>query len=215
MRVEESKEDKTNESTEALADFADATTTPTQENFLSNSFYSLTADTPYSTTPPYQADADKEAALSSDSAKENEPTDTTGEGEPTINLKGKVEPIFGCGQGIVKLSREQVGELIEIMGEEEYNHYLDRLATFIKERGARIKSHYKILLKWYTEDTQDEPSEAKNYGLKTGSDGVKASGVQQGGKSKEKPLRYGNFDPLEAMRVAIERSGNQTVFEDE
>lgn len=54
------------------------------------------------------------------------------------------------------LSRRQIDDLIELMDDIEiYEHYCNRLASFIESKGAdKIKSHYETIVKWYKEDTQ-------------------------------------------------------------
>lgn len=54
------------------------------------------------------------------------------------------------------LSRRQIDDLIELMDDiEVYEHYCNRLASFIESKGAdKIKSHYETIVKWYKEDTQ-------------------------------------------------------------
>lgn len=104
------------------------------------------------------------------------------------------EPVFGSGEGLIFLTKGQISELIGIMGEVEYDHYLGRLSTFIKERGAKIRSHFDMIKKWYTED--------KNAALTA----KKTSLLEKPEAHRKTPVRYGSFDPEEAMKHAIERS---------
>ena len=51
------------------------------------------------------------------------------------------------------LTENQIADLLERMGLEIFNEYIDRLSCYIEENGAtNIKSHYATLLKWYNED---------------------------------------------------------------
>lgn len=87
------------------------------------------------------------------------------------------------GKGVVYLSDRQLGDLMDRLGLDAFNRYVDRLATFIIENNARVKSHYDTILKWYMEDSQVT------------------------GKPKGKAtVRYGNFDVNEAFESAVERS---------
>lgn len=54
--------------------------------------------------------------------------------------------------GKVKLTENQVADLLERMGLEMFDEYCDRLSDFIDKTGATVKSHYSTILKWYNED---------------------------------------------------------------
>lgn len=86
--------------------------------------------------------------------------DSIGEGSV---VEGSVEPADGNGEdtlkkigkgGVVYLSDQQVGCLLDKMGIEAFDVYFDKLERFIIENGASVKNHYKTILKWYEEDTQ-------------------------------------------------------------
>ena len=87
------------------------------------------------------------------------------------------------GKGVVYLSDRQLGDLMDRLGLDAFNRYVDRLATFIIENNARVKSHYDTILKWYEEDSKVS---TKPKGKAT--------------------VRYGNFDVNEAFESAVERS---------
>jgi hypothetical protein len=53
---------------------------------------------------------------------------------------------------VVRLTDNQNGELLKIMGLKMFDLYVDKLSKFIKENGD-VKNHYATLLKWYKEDT--------------------------------------------------------------
>jgi hypothetical protein len=56
--------------------------------------------------------------------------------------------------GVVYLSDRQVGCLLDKMGIEAFDLYLDKLEQFIIDKGASVKNHYKTILKWYEEDSK-------------------------------------------------------------
>ena len=56
------------------------------------------------------------------------------------------------GKGVVVLSDFQIDTLISKMGLEMFDHYVEKLATWITDNGATVKSHYTTILKWWTED---------------------------------------------------------------
>ena len=57
------------------------------------------------------------------------------------------------GKGVVFMSDEQVADLLDRMGIEAFDHYVDKLSDFIIKNGARVKSHYETILKWWKEDS--------------------------------------------------------------
>jgi predicted phage replisome organizer len=56
------------------------------------------------------------------------------------------------GKGVVYLTNRQFGDLLERLGMDAFDRYVDRLATFIIEKDAYVKNHYETILKWYEED---------------------------------------------------------------
>lgn len=58
------------------------------------------------------------------------------------------------GRGVVALTDEQIGILLEKMGIELFDYYVDKLSSFIIQKGAKVKNHYATILKWWMEDSQ-------------------------------------------------------------
>ena len=58
------------------------------------------------------------------------------------------------GKGVVYLTEEQDEKLLEILGYDGYNKYIEKLADFIIEKNASVGNHYQTILKWYEEDTK-------------------------------------------------------------
>lgn len=56
------------------------------------------------------------------------------------------------GKGVVLLTEEQKDTLLEKLGLDAFNHYVEKLATFIIEKKAIVGNHYKTILKWWEED---------------------------------------------------------------
>ena len=52
----------------------------------------------------------------------------------------------------IRLTENQTGKLLEIMGLKMFELYIDKLTDFIKENGD-VQNHYATLLKWYKQDT--------------------------------------------------------------
>ena len=57
------------------------------------------------------------------------------------------------GKGVVLLTDEQIGDLLDRLGLEVFDHYVDKLSTFIVNKGARVASHYDTILKWWMQDS--------------------------------------------------------------
>lgn len=56
------------------------------------------------------------------------------------------------GKGVVLLSQEQQDSLLEKLGLDAFNHYMDKLSSFIVNRDAKVSNHYSKILKWARED---------------------------------------------------------------
>jgi hypothetical protein len=87
------------------------------------------------------------------------------------------------GKNVVYLTDRQLGDLMDRLGLDAFNRYVEKLATFIIENNARIKSHYDTILKWYEEDS-------------------KVSGKPKNNKKAQ----FINFDVGETFERALERT---------
>lgn len=56
------------------------------------------------------------------------------------------------GKGVVRLTDAQFDALLDKLGYDNFNHYVERLADFILDKGAVVHNHYETILKWYAED---------------------------------------------------------------
>ena len=109
----------------------------------------------------------------------------------TATEEDKLKLIGGeLGKNVVYLSDRQLEDLMDRLGLDAFNRYVERLATFIIENNARVKSHYDTILKWYEEDSKVSTKPTEAY------------------RNLPKPTqkRYGNFDVAEAFESAVERS---------
>ena len=126
-----------------------------------------------------------------------------------------LKPVSGMGRDVVYLSARQIEELIEKLGEELYQAYLDRLSSFIIERRARIKHHYETILRWYEKDRregtlpivdsvykgamserEEKKSECASPCYSTGNSGSEKNDLP----------RFGSFDYKEAFAEAMRRT---------
>ena len=76
-------------------------------------------------------------------------TNADGDGDPENNVT-----VMGgsLGKGVLFLSQEQMDDLLDRMGIETFDYYVDKLSRFIIEKKARVKNHYETILKWWSED---------------------------------------------------------------
>ena len=57
------------------------------------------------------------------------------------------------GKGVVLLHDDQVGDLLDRMGVDAFDYYVDKLSSFIIKNDAKVKNHYETILKWWQEDS--------------------------------------------------------------
>lgn len=75
----------------------------------------------------------------------------------TENVDNSVDNSFEyvgghLGKGVVILTNAQRDALLDKLGIDAFNHYVDKLSTFILKRDAKVGNHYQTILKWYEED---------------------------------------------------------------
>ncbi len=56
------------------------------------------------------------------------------------------------GKGVLLMSQDQHADLLNKMGLDAYDYYLERLSNYIVENNAKVKNHYETVLKWWNED---------------------------------------------------------------
>ena len=57
------------------------------------------------------------------------------------------------GKGVVFLSDNQIADLLERMDIDAFDHYVDKLSSFIIKNNAHVKNHYETILRWWEEDS--------------------------------------------------------------
>ncbi len=66
----------------------------------------------------------------------------------------RLEAVGGTlGKGVVLLTDDQREALLDKLGLDAFNHYIDKLSTFIIEKEAKVSNHYNTILKWAREDS--------------------------------------------------------------
>lgn len=56
------------------------------------------------------------------------------------------------GKGVVLLTDAQYNALLDKLGLDAFNHYVEKLANFIIDKKAKVGNHYGTILKWHEED---------------------------------------------------------------
>ena len=56
------------------------------------------------------------------------------------------------GRGVVFLTDSQIDDLLDRLGLDAFDYYVDKLSNFILKNNARVASHYDTILKWWEED---------------------------------------------------------------
>lgn len=108
-----------------------------------NQWYPTTTTTTSST--PNTSTTTSTAAAATATTTETEDAAATADIE-TRFLGGKL------GKGVVLLSDEQIGSLLDKIGIDAFDYYVDKLANFIIKNDAKVKNHYETILKWWQED---------------------------------------------------------------
>ena len=81
-------------------------------------------------------------------------TTNTTEPETTAATENEVKFLGGTlGKGVVLLSEEQVSALLDKLGMDAFDYYVDKLSSFIVRNDAKVKNHYETILKWWQEDS--------------------------------------------------------------
>lgn len=87
-------------------------------------------------------------------ATETEPDDTAAaaeEDDQTVKVFGGT-----LGKGVVLLSDAQISDLLDQMGLEQFDYYMDKLSSFIIAHDAKVRNHYETILKWWRQDSRLE-----------------------------------------------------------
>lgn len=107
-----------------------------------------TTTTPATTTSPSSTNT-KTISISAAAATTNttEPDFATAAADRVVDIIGGE-----LGKGVVALSGEQVSDLLDKMGIDTFDYYVDKLSSFIIKNDAKVKNHYETILKWWRED---------------------------------------------------------------
>ena len=78
-----------------------------------------------------------------------EPKGAEGPGEPADQLRfmgGRL------GKGVVLLSEQQIEDLLDKLGLDAFDFYVEKLADYLVNKKIAVKNHYATILKWHEED---------------------------------------------------------------
>ena len=116
---------------------------------ISNDIKWYPTTTTTTTTTTATATATTTATATAAAVTTNTTTNADGGDDPESNVT-----VMGgsLGKGVVFLSQEQMDDLLDRMGIDTFDYYVDKLSRFIIEKKARVKNHYDTILKWWTED---------------------------------------------------------------
>ena len=101
---------------------------------------------------------DTQDSIGKDSIVEYRVVESSGNVDNTNNEKNVENSILEymggkLGKGVVLLSEEQKDALLEKLGLDAFNHYVEKLANFIIDKDAKVGNHYQTILKWHLEDS--------------------------------------------------------------
>lgn len=109
-----------------------------------NQWYPTTSTTP--TTPQNTSTTITTAAAATTNTKEEDAAAATDIDSFVKVLNGEL------GKGVVFLSDAQISDLLDKMDIDTFDHYVDKLSSFIIKNDAKVKNHYETILKWWKQD---------------------------------------------------------------
>lgn len=96
---------------------------------------------------------EKDIELDVDVVKEDDSDTDNDENVDNSVDKSTLELMGGTlGKGVVLLTDAQRDALLDKLGLDAFNHYIEKLASFIIDKGAKVSNHYNTILKWANED---------------------------------------------------------------
>lgn len=107
---------------------------------------------------PTEIDKDKEKYKDTNIDVDVDEEDNLATATATDTDADKLSLIGGkLGKNVVYLTDRQFDDLLDKLGMDAFNRYVERLAGFILEKGAYVKNHYETILKWWEEDRKVKP----------------------------------------------------------
>ena len=109
-------------------------------------WHPTTSTTPTTTPSTNTSTTTTTAAAATTKTTEPEIAAATTEGANMSFVGGEL------GKGVVLLSEAQIGSLLDTIGLDAFDYYVDKLASFIIKNNAKVANHYETILKWWQED---------------------------------------------------------------
>ena len=118
-----------------------------------NQWYPTTTATA-NTTPSTSTSTNTNTATSAAAA-----VNTTGTDFAATAAADKAVKMVGgeLGKNVVLLSDAQIADLLDKMGMDCFDYYVDKLSCFIIKNDAKVKNHYETIIKWWKQDCGLEP----------------------------------------------------------
>ena len=107
-------------------------------------WYTTTSTTP---STPTNTSTPTSTAAAATTTEPKEFATAAAERDLNVNFVGG-----DLGKGVVLLSNDQIESLLDKMGIDAFDHYMDKLSSFIIKNDAKVKNHYETILKWWQED---------------------------------------------------------------
>lgn len=93
-----------------------------------------------------EVEVEVEYEVEVDAEGNSEAAAATAEDQRLRIMEGKL------GKGVVVLSLAQIEALLDELGLDMFDRYVEKLADFIIDKGAKVQNHYATILKWWKED---------------------------------------------------------------
>ena len=106
---------------------------------------------PTTTTSPSTSTTPSTSTAAAATTSTNEDTAATAAENTLKAVGGKL------GQGVVFLTDAQFEDLLDKLGFDVFNRYMEKLANFIIKNDAQVQNHYETILKWWRRDSGLEP----------------------------------------------------------
>lgn len=100
----------------------------------------------------YREDKKEEQILRLEGERRIEGISPDGGTAPPLPAEDKMNPLFGIGKGVVLLSENQMGKLVEDLSTAEIDHYIGVVADQITKGKTYRKSHYQAIMDMVAQD---------------------------------------------------------------
>ena len=118
-----------------------------------HSYQMISSDTKWYSTTSTATTPSTNTSTSISTAAAANTTDLDEFATTTAETDSYVKALGGeLGKGVVFLSNEQIADLLDKMGIDTFDYYVDKLSCFIVKKEAKVRNHYETILRWWHED---------------------------------------------------------------